>query len=147
MVTKKVIGNLYKQFNCPPDDIYDLNIAMLFDKAAEHHGLVVDENYIFIGSVDPSSPFAMIPLNRINAIVEFDSVIAIVLHSSIIFLDKHSDQVHIHIKDRQPTLWDKMRSYLLPSDENDDTNFEIDPETLQQMERDFEAHQQRTNGN
>lgn len=130
MVTKKVIDTLYRQFSRPPQSVDELNVGLLFDCAVENHGIFLDENFLYIGSVEPSSPFSMIPLNRINAIVEFDSVIAIVLHSSIVFLDKESDDVNIHVKMEKPSLWERMRMFFLPSPSGEDfpdANIDTDP--------------------
>lgn len=104
MVTKKVIDTIYRQFNHPPQSVDELNIGLLFDYAIENHGIVIDENDLYIGSVDPKSPFAVLPLDRIHEIVEFDDVIAIVLHSSIIFLNKHNSDVNVHIRMTPPSL-------------------------------------------
>lgn len=109
MVTKKVIDTIYRQFNHPPHSVDELNIALLFDYAAENHGIVIDENDLYIGSVDPKSPFAVLPLDRIHEILEFDDVIAIVLHSSIVFLNKHNSNVNIHIRMEAPSAWERLK--------------------------------------
>lgn len=109
MITKQVIKNLYKKYNHVPQSTDCLDIATLFEWAAENHGLVIDEDYLFIGSVDPSSPFAQLPMSKIHAIVEFDNVIAIVLQSSIVFLEKYGDGVSVHVRLEGPSIWDKAR--------------------------------------
>ncbi len=117
MVTKKVIESLYRQFNRPPQSADELNIGLLFDYALENHGIVIDENDLYIGSVDPKSPFSVLPLNRIHEIVEFDDVLAIVLHSSIVFLNKNNSDVNIHIRLERPSAWERLKSRLLHRDE------------------------------
>lgn len=112
MLTKKVIEKIYRQYNRPPKSADELNIPLLFDYAFENHGIVIDENELYIGSVDPKSPFAVIPLNRIHGILEFQNYIAIVLHSSILFLNKNNSSVHVHIRMSQPSLWSKLKSRL-----------------------------------
>lgn len=114
MVTKKVIDTLYKQFNKPPKSPDELNLGLLFDYAFENHGIFIDENHLYIGSVDPKSPFAMLPLSQINEIVEFDKVIAIVLPAAIVFLNKDDSEVHIHIRmeDEKPSVWSRLKSKL-----------------------------------
>ena len=109
MVTKKVIDTIYRQFNHPPHSVDELNIGLLFDYAVENHGIVIDENDLYIGSVDPRSPFAVLPLNRIHEILEFDDTIAIVLHSSIVFLNKHNSNVNIHIRMDAPSAWERLK--------------------------------------
>lgn len=115
MVTKQVIDDIYRQFNHPPQSVDELNIGLLFDYALENHGIVIDENDLYIGSVDPKSPFAVLPLDRIHEILEFEDVIAIVLHSSILFLNKNNSNVHVHIRMDSPSLWTRLKSRLFRS--------------------------------
>lgn len=136
MVTKKVINTLYRQFPTPPRSVDELNISLIFEHAVENHGIFIDEDFLYIGSVDPSSPFSMIPLNRINEIVEFDSVIAIVLHSSIIFLNKTTDEVNIHVKMEKPSLWERLKMFFLPAHEPDDF-----PDVMVEADRDLVSNE------
>ncbi len=113
MVTQEVIKSLYRQFNKPPKSADELNLALLFDYALENHGIFLDEENLYIGSVDPKSPFATLPLSRINEIVEFETVVAIVLPAAIVFLNKENSDVNIHIRfddDEQPSLWGRLKS-------------------------------------
>lgn len=120
MVTKKVIQQLYKQYRQPPKSADELDISLLFDYAAENHGIFIDEDSLYIGSVDPKSPFASIPLSRICQIVEFERFLAIVLHSSIIFLGKEDSEVHVHIRmddhDRPASIWDRLKQLVGKAD-------------------------------
>ncbi len=109
MVTKKVIDSIYRQFNRPPHSVDELNIGLLFDYAVENHEIVIDENNLHIGSVDPHSPFAVIPLDHIHEILEFEDVIAIVLHSSIIFLNKQDSNVNVHIRMEPTSAWSRLK--------------------------------------
>ena len=128
MVTKKVIDTIYRQFNHPPQSVDELNIGLLFDYAIENHGIVIDENDLYIGSVDPKSPFAVLPLDRIHEIVEFDDVIAIVLHSSIIFLNKHNSDVNVHIRMTPPSLCSRLKSRLSERRRNPKNNIMLTDE-------------------
>lgn len=98
MITKKVIDSLYRKYRNRPESPDELNIGLLFDYVFENHGLTINENELVINSISPASPFHTIPLRHIHEIVEFDDDIAIVLHSSIIFLKKDDNRVHIHVK-------------------------------------------------
>ena len=98
MITKKVIDNLYKKYRNRPYSPDELNISLLFDQVFDNHALMIDENDLVINSISPSSPFHKIPLRHIHEIVEFGDDIAIVLHSSIIFLKKEDNRVNIHVK-------------------------------------------------
>ncbi|MDE6484723.1 MAG: hypothetical protein K2L14_04970 [Duncaniella sp.] len=110
MVTKAVIDSIYRQYDKAPRRPEDLNLALLFDYAFENHGIIIDDNDLYITSIDPASPFACIPLDRIHQILEFSEVIAIVLPSAIIFLNKKNSDVNIHIKMERRSLWDKLSS-------------------------------------
>lgn len=114
MVTKKVIQTLYKQFNKPPKSPDELNLGLLFDYAMDNHGIFMDEDSLYLGSVDPRSPFANIPLRNIHEIVEFEKVLAVVLHSAIVFLNKETPEVNIHLNlhDETPTMWERVKSAL-----------------------------------
>ncbi len=112
MVTKKLIDSIYKKYSSVPASPDELNIGLLFDYAMENHGIVIDENDLYIGSVDPSSPFAILPLDHIHEILEFEKYIAIVLPNSIIFLDKTSSDVNVHIRMEKSSLWSKLKDTL-----------------------------------
>ncbi len=72
----------------------------------------IDENDIIINNIDASSPFHRIPVSHIHAILEFDEAVAIVLHSSIIFLSKDDGSVHVHLKEMRPSIIDRIRAAI-----------------------------------
>ncbi|MDE6370120.1 MAG: hypothetical protein K2K92_01365 [Duncaniella sp.] len=111
MVNKKVIQTLYRQFNKAPKSPDELNIGLLFDFALDNHGICIDEENLYIGSVDPASPFATLALRRIHEIVEFEKVIAIVLPAAIVFLNKENSDVNIHLRleDEAPSMWGRLK--------------------------------------
>lgn len=105
MITEKVINQLYKTYRNRPESPDELDIALLFETLFEHHDIAVDdEAHLIINSVPASSPFHRIALSRIHAIVEFEHKVAIVLHSSIIFLNKNNSGTHIHIRMERPNV-------------------------------------------
>ncbi len=110
MVTRKLIDALYRKYNRPPASTDELNFSLLFDYALENHGIVIDEDDLFIGSVDPSSPFARIPLRHIHEIFEFENQIAIV------FLSKSDSKVNVHLRMEKPSVWSRIKDSLLYRD-------------------------------
>jgi len=114
MITRKVIETLYKSYRKLPASPDCLDMPMLFDYAAEHHNVTIDMDgpvdTLVINSIDTSSPFHRIPLERIHAIVPFEEWVAIVLHSSIIFLNRASSRVSVHVKPIKPTLWERIKA-------------------------------------
>ncbi len=109
MVTNKVINSIYRKYKKRPGSPDQLDIALLFQENMDQHGLYIDDNKLVVSSVEPSSPFHTIDLSRVHAILEFENVVAIVLHSSIIFFNKKDQQVHIHVKMDQPSLMDRIK--------------------------------------
>jgi len=112
MITKKVIENIYSKFRKRPDSPDELNLGLLFGDVFDIHGIMIDENELTINSIDRLSPFHSIPLSHIHAIVEFADEIAIVLHSSIIFLKKEGNGVYVHVKEPAFSIGDRLRSVL-----------------------------------
>jgi len=112
MVTKKVIDAIYRKYKRPPSSPDELNLGLLFDYLMENHHIVIDENDLRIGSLDPKSPFAVLPLDHIHGILEFDSCIAIVLPNSILFLNKDNSDVNVHIRMDSPSMWSRLKDSI-----------------------------------
>lgn len=116
MITKRVIEELYKKYRKLPESPDFLDMGLLFDYAAEHHNVSIDMDgpvdSLIIRSVDPRSPFHRIPLEKIHAIVPFEEWVAIVLHSSIIFLSRKSSKVSVHLKPHKPSFMDRIKDAM-----------------------------------
>ena len=112
MITQKVIDSLYKTYSKRPSSPDELDIALLFENLIEHHEIEIDdEAHLVINSIPPESPFHRIPLANIHAIVEFEHKIAIVLHSSIIFLNRSDNNSYVHLRAAQrPSLLSRLFS-------------------------------------
>ncbi len=111
MITKEVIQTLYKKYPHRAKSEDCLDIALLFDSVGTLHDINVDieTGKIIIGSLDEKSIFHSIPLAHIHAIVPFEEWTAIVLHSSIIFLNKLNTKVSIHLKPLTPSFTDRLK--------------------------------------
>lgn len=111
MITQKVIDQLYKTYRKPPLSADDLDIDLLFTHLFEFHDIAIDDHAnLIINSLPEDSPFRVIPLSHIHAIVEFENRIGIVLHSSIIFLNKRDSRSSIHVRMPRQNLLDKIFS-------------------------------------
>ncbi|MDE7427636.1 MAG: hypothetical protein K2M79_07550 [Muribaculaceae bacterium] len=110
MVNNKVIEEIYKRYDKRPKSTDCLDFGLLFEHVAEHHDIQVDmdSNELIIRSIDPSSPFHRLPLSGIHAIIPFEEWIAIVMHSSIIFLNRQNTNVSVHLKPHKPNFWERM---------------------------------------
>lgn len=110
MIQKKVIDSIYKKFKKRPASPDELDIPLLFEKIPLEAAIEIDGDNLIINSIEASSPFHSIPIRNIHAIIEFDEAIAIVLHSSILFISKEDGGVHVHIKELGMTLLDRVRN-------------------------------------
>ncbi|MDE7025724.1 MAG: hypothetical protein K2O88_07575 [Paramuribaculum sp.] len=110
MISNKAIQELYSRFPKRPASPDELDIDLMFIHLMDNHDFYIDDDgNLVINSITSTSPFHTIPLIHIHKIVEFEDKIALVLHSSIIFLDKHDSQVHVHIRTQKPSFLDKLR--------------------------------------
>jgi len=109
MITQAVIDQLYKTYKKTPLKADDLDVDLLFEHLIEHHDIQIDDYAnLILGSLPESSPFYKIPLSNIHAIVEFEKKIAVVLHSSIIFLNKFDNRSTVHIKMPKRSILDRL---------------------------------------
>jgi len=113
MITKQVIEALYKKYKKLPESTDCLDMPLLFENASQYHNVSIDMDgpvdSLIIHSVDSRSPFHRIPLEKIHAIVPFEEWVAIVMHSSIIFLSRKSAKVSVHIKPCRPSFMDRVK--------------------------------------
>ena len=110
MINNKTIEAIYKKYNRLPASLDEIEIPLLFEAAHEDHAIEIKGHDLIINSLEPWSPFHTIDLYRVHALLNFDDYIAVVLHSSIIFISKHSDEVKVHIKELKPSFVDRMRN-------------------------------------
>lgn len=111
MITNEVISEIYKKYNKRPSSIDCLDLALLFEKVGIMHDIMIDPDTstLTIGSMLPDSPFHEISLKNLFGIVPFEQWTAIVMHSSIIFLNNKKPISSIHIKEPSLTLWDRIK--------------------------------------
>lgn len=108
MISHKAIQYLYDHYNKRPESPDCLALNLLFEIPQEFHNISIDEEKLEIGSICNNSPFRTIALNHINAIIELEETVAIVLSCSIIFLSKLSQDISIDIKNVAPGFFDKL---------------------------------------
>ncbi len=111
MITKEVIRTLYKKYPRRAKSFDDLDIALLFETVGQMHNINIDidTNTLSIGSIDPKSVFHTIPLSHVHAFVPFEEWTAVVLHSSIVFLNRRNATVSVHLKPVSPTITDRLK--------------------------------------
>lgn len=113
MITQKVIDSIYKKYSKRPSSPDELDIMLLFEYLIDNHEVEIDDNgNLIINSLPTASPFHRIALKRVHGIVEFEHSIAIVLHSSIIFLNKRDNKSYVHIRPPKLSLLDKLKARM-----------------------------------
>lgn len=112
MINTEVINEIYKKYDKRPASVDNLNLALLFEMVGIEHDILIDPDTeeMTIGSVAEDSPFRTLRLKNIHAIVPFEEWTAIVLHSSILFLNNKRPQVSIHIKQPELSLWERIKN-------------------------------------
>lgn len=109
MISNKAIESIYKKYGKRPASVDELNIPLLFD-ANEAHAIEINDTDLIINSIEKWSPFHSINLTRVHAILDLERYVALVLHSSILFIGKQTDEIHIHIKPIKPSIMDRIRN-------------------------------------
>lgn len=110
MINNKTIDTIYKKYSKLPASIDELDIPLLFEAAHNDHNIEIKGHELVINSLDSWSPFHNIDLHRVNAILDFDKYVAVVMHSSIVFIGKENNEIHIHLKALKPSLTNRVRN-------------------------------------
>ena len=98
MVDEKVIQEIYKKFRKPHKKREDLRLDYFLPMLEEHHSIENDGFEIVLKDVDEYNPFRRFLIRSLNAVLEFDKLIAFVFKNHILFMGKEDNQLHVHIK-------------------------------------------------
>lgn len=114
MITSEVIKEIYKKYAKRPKSVDCLDFPLLFEGVGETHDLFVDPETqeLTVASLSPDSPFHNISLNNVHAFLPFEEWVAIVMHSSILFLNKKKPIASVHIKEPELSLWDRIKNKI-----------------------------------
>ena len=112
MITASVIQSLYRKFNRRPSSVDALAIHLLFESVNPANNIVIDDGTLYINSIPAHSPCHEIKLSHIHPIVEFEETVALVMHSSILFLSKVGNDVRVHIKPMKDSIWSRIKDKL-----------------------------------
>ncbi len=117
MITHEVISEIYRKYNKKPKSVDCLNLAYLFDKCGLMHDIMIDPETetMTIGSIPNNSLFHEINLKNVCAIVPFEEWTAIVLHSSILFLNQRKPLSSVSLRPESNSLWGKIKQLATTS--------------------------------
>ena len=102
MITDNVIKEIYKKFKKPPRDKAELNLDYFMTLLRENHAISSDGMEVVIEDLDEFNPFRRFLVRAINAVLEFDKMVAFVFNNHILFLGKEDNQLRVHIKPEKP---------------------------------------------
>lgn len=102
MVDEKVIQEIYKKYRKPHKNMADLRLDYFLPLLGEHHDIENDGFEIVLKDVDEYNPFRRFLIRSLNAVIEFDKLIAFVFNNHILFMGKEDNQLHVHIKPEEP---------------------------------------------
>lgn len=110
MVDEKVIQEIYKKYRKPHKNYDDLRLDYFLSMLGEHHDIENDGFEIVLKDVEEFNPFRRFLIRSLNAVLEFDKLIAFVFKNHILFVSKEDKQLHVHIKpeDTKPSLLDRI---------------------------------------
>lgn len=102
MINEAVINEIYKKFNKPHKHSEDLKLDYFLPILNLHHSIETDGFEIVLKDVEEYSPFRRFLIRSLNAVLEFDKLIAFVFRNHILFFGKEDNQLHVHIKPEKP---------------------------------------------
>ena len=109
MINESVINEIYKKFSKPHKKESDLRLDYFIPLLNEHHSIESDGFEIVLKDVEEFSPFRRFLIRSLNAVLEFDKLIAFVFRTHILFLGKEDNQLHVHIKpEKQSSLFSRL---------------------------------------
>lgn len=109
MINEDTIKEIYKKYSRPAKDADELRIPYFVDLLSEHNPIKHNGKEIEIEKLDEFSPFKRFLVRSINAIIEFDRMIAFVFRNHIIFLGKENDSMHIHLRpEKRRNIFDRI---------------------------------------
>ena len=109
MVDDKVIQEIYKKYRKPHKNYEDLRLDYFLPMLGEHHSIENDGFEIVLKDVDEYNPFRRFLIRSLNAVLEFDKLIAFVFKNHILFMGKEDNQLHVHIKpEDKPSLFGRL---------------------------------------
>lgn len=109
MITDSVIKEIYKKFSKPHKNREELKLAYFMDILNANHNITFDDDEIILEDLEEFNPFRRFLIRSVNAVLEFDKMIAFVFRNHILFLGKEDNQMRVHIKPaKKPSLFDRI---------------------------------------
>lgn len=98
MITDSTIREIYKKFSKPHKRREELQLDYFIPMLRHHHSIKMDENEIILEYLEEFNPFRRFLIRSLNAVLEFDKIVAFVFRSHILFLGKEDDLMRVHMR-------------------------------------------------
>ncbi|MDE6299597.1 MAG: hypothetical protein K2M10_08135 [Muribaculaceae bacterium] len=98
MITDSVIKEIYKKFGKPHKRREDLNLDYFLPMLQAHHSIESDDMEIVLKDLEEFNPFRRFLIRSMNAVLEFDKMVAFVFRDHILFLGKEDNQMRVHMR-------------------------------------------------
>lgn len=109
MITENVIKEIYRKFSKPHKHSEDLRLDYYLPLLQGHHSIKKEGGEIILSDLEDHNPFRVFLIRSLNAVLEFDKMIAFVFRNHILFLGKEDNQMRVHIKpQKKPSLFDRI---------------------------------------
>ena len=109
MIKEDTINEIYKKYKRPVRNPEELRIPYFIDILSVANPIRHKDDEIEIVKLDEFNPFKRFLIRSLTGILEFDRMVAFVFPNHIIFLEKNSDEMHIHLKpELKPNLLKKI---------------------------------------
>lgn len=112
MITKKVIKDIYKEYNKPNGNIEELRIPYYLKMLEPYHHLKYEDDELIFEDMDEFNPFRRILVRNLHAVLEFSKMVAFVFPNHILFLGKRSSELSAHFKPEDEAEEETRKSFL-----------------------------------
>lgn len=109
MINDSVIKEIYSKFNKPHKNSEELRLEYFIPLLQQHHAIENDGFEIILKDLEEFNPFRRFLIRSLNAVLEFDKMIAFVFRNHILFFGKEDNQMRVHIRpEKKPNLFQKI---------------------------------------
>lgn len=102
MITNEVISEIYKKFNKPHKNESELNLDYFLTLLNKHHVIRREDDEIIVESLEEGNLFRRFLIRSVNAVLEFDKIVAFVFKTHILFFGKDDETLRVHWKREEP---------------------------------------------
>ena len=108
MITEDVIKEIYKKYKKPPKEASELELERYIDMLKPHHDISSDGFEVVLNDLDECDPFKRFLIRSLNAILDFDKIVAFVFRDHILFLGKDNNAMRAHFKPESDNIFSRI---------------------------------------